>query len=158
MFRKFKGLFTLLAILCVSAIAGGSAYFYFGGQESEKRSIDNNVEPSGDNNTSITADNILENYEFGKPDLNETYTYYFFPSTLYMELYKKGQNPETVFGYNEVVLNDSGDPALTSDGQPMYNVVTEDAEGAKESDKIYDTYYDYLVNSLNNKSNYLKYR
>ena len=152
MFRKFKGLFTLLAILCVSAIAGGSAYFYFGGQESEERSIDNNVEPSGDNNTSISADNILENYEFGKPDLNETYTYYFFPSTLYLELYKNGQNPETVFGYNEVVLNDSGDPALTSDGQPMYNIVTEDAKGVK--DTSYNTYYDYLVNSLNNNSSY----
>ena len=154
MFRKFKGLFTLLAILCVSAVAGGSAYFYFGGEKSEERSIDNNVEPSGDNNTSISADNILENYEFGKPDLNETYTYYFFPSTLYMELYKNGQNPETVFGYNEVVLNDSGDPALTSDGQPMYNIVTENRVGVKESDKNYYTYYDYLVNSLNNNSSY----
>ena len=153
MFRKFKGLFTLLAILCVSAVAGGSAYFYFGGkEESEERSIVNNVEPSSDNNTSITADNILENYEFGKPDLNETYTYYFFPSTLYMELYKNGQNPETVFGYNEVVLNDSGDPALTSDGQPMYNIVTEDAKGVK--DTSYNTYYEYLVNSLNNNSSY----
>lgn len=153
MFRKFKGLFTLLAILCVSVVAGGSAYFYFGGQESEERSIDNNVETSGDNNTSISADNILENYEFGsKTDLNETYTYYFFPSTLYMELYKNGQNPETVFGYNEVVLNDSGDPALTSDGQPMYNIVTENAVGVK--DTSYNTYYDYLVNSLNNNSSY----
>ena len=152
MFRKFKGLFTLLAILCVSVVAGGSAYFYFGGQESKEESIDNNVEPSGDNNTSISADNILENYEFGKPDLNETYTYYFFPSTLYMELYKNGQNPETVFGYNEVVLNDSGDPALTSDGQPMYNIVTENAVGVK--DTSYNTYYDYLVNSLNNNPSY----
>lgn len=152
MFRKFKGLFTLLAILCVSVVAGGSAYFYFGGQESKEESIDNNVEPSGDNNTSISADNILENYEFGKPDLNETYTYYFFPSTLYMELYKNGQNPETVFGYNEVVLNDSGDPALTSDGQPMYNIVTENSVGVK--DTSYDTYYEYLVNSLNNNPSY----
>lgn len=152
MFRKFKGLFTLLAILCVSAVAGGSAYFYFGGEESEERSIDNNVETSGDNNTSISADNILENYEFGKPDLNETYTYYFFPSTLYMELYKNGQNPETVFGYNEVVLDDSGDPALTSDGQPMYNIVTEDIKGVK--DTSYNTYYQYLVNSLNNNPDY----
>lgn len=154
MFRKFKGLFTLLAILCVSAVAGGSAYFYFGGKESKEESIDNNVETSGDNNTSISADNILENYEFGKPDLNETYTYYFFPSTLYMELYKNGQNPETVFGYNEVVLDDSGDPALTSDGQPMYNIVTENAAGVK--DTSYKTYYEYLVNSLNNNpSSYL---
>ena len=155
MCRKFKGLFILLAILCVSVVAGGSAYFYFGGEESEERSIDNNVEPSGDNNTGITADNILENYKFGsKTDLNETYTYYFFPSTLYMELYKKGQNPETVFGYNEVVLDDSGDPAFTSDGQPMYNIVTENRVGVKENDTYYYTYYDYLVNSLNNKSNY----
>ena len=153
MFRKFKGLFVLLAILCVSAVAGGSAYFYFGDQESEEKSIDNNVEPSGDNNTSISTDNILENYKFGsKTDLNETYTYYFFPSTLYMELYEKGQNPETVFGYNEVVLDDSGDPALTSDGQPMYNIVTENRVG-KDG---HTTYYDYLVNSLNkDPSSYL---
>ena len=153
MFRKFKGLFTLLAILCVSAVAGGSAYFYFGGQESKEKSIDNNVEPSGDNNTSISADNILENYEFSKTDLNETYTYYFFPSTLYMELYKNGQNPETVFGYNEVVLDDSGDPAFTSDGQPMYNVVTENRVG-KDG---HTTYYEYLVNSLNKDPSYYLY-
>ena len=155
MFRRFKGLFVLLAILCVTAIAGGSAYFYFGGQEEKEETIDNSLD-SGNESGGITADNILENYEFGTTkDLNEEYTYYFFPSTLYMELYKNGQNPETVFGYNEVVLDDSGDPALTSDGQPMYNIVTKDAVGVNGSD--YNTYYDYLVNSLNNNSSYYLY-
>lgn len=155
MFRRFKGLFALLAILCVTAIAGGSAYFYFGGKEKKEETIDNSLD-SGNESGGITADNILENYEFGtNKDLNEEYTYYFFPSTLYMELYKNGQNPETVFGYNEVVLDDSGDPALTSDGQPMYNIVTENRVGVK--DTSYKTYYDYLVNSLNNNSSYYLY-
>ena len=153
MFRRFKGLFVLLAILCVTAIAGGSAYFYFGGQVEKEETIDNSSD-SGNESGGIAADNIFENYAFGnKTDLNETYTYYFFPSTLYMELYKNGQNPETVFGYNEVVLDDSGDPAFTSDGQPMYNIVTENSVG-KDG---YSTYYDYLVNSLNKDPSYYLY-
>ena len=153
MFRRFKGLFVLLAILCVTAIAGGSAYFYFSGQVEKEETIDNSSD-SGNESGGIAADNIFENYAFGnKTDLNETYTYYFFPSTLYMELYKNGQNPETVFGYNEVVLDDSGDPAFTSDGQPMYNIVTENSVG-KDG---YSTYYDYLVNSLNKDPSYYLY-
>ncbi len=147
MFRRFKGLFALLAILCVTAIAGGSAYFYFGDQEKEKEeeTIDNSLD-SGNESGGITADNILENYEFGTTkDLNEEYTYYFFPSTLYMELYNSSRNPEDVFGYNEVILDDNGNPDLDESGQPQYNIVNSGIQGVDGN----STYYDYLVNSLN---------
>ena len=154
MFRRFKGLFVLLAILCVTAIAGGSAYFYFGGQEEKEETIDNSSD-SGNESGGITADNILENYEFGTTkDLNEEYTYYFFPSTLYMELYDAQVNPENVFGYNEVILDDNGNPDLDESGQPQYNIVNSQAVGAKDQNTYYYTYYDYLVNSLNNKGDY----
>lgn len=148
MFRRFKGLFVLLAILCVTAIAGGSAYFYFGDQEKEKEEeIIENSSDSGNESGGITADNILENYEFGTTkDLNEEYTYYFFPSTLYMELYDAQVNPENVFGYNEVILDDNGNPDLDENGQPQYNIVNSGIQGVDG----YSTYYDYLVGFLNN--------
>ena len=154
MFPRFKGLMTLFAILCVAAIAGGSAYFYFGGKVSDDRSISNETGET-ENSGGVTADNILENYEFGTDkDLNETYTYYFFPSTLYMsdDFFKEGLMPETVFGYNEVILDDNGDPVLDSSGQPQYNIVKDNIVGMKEN----TTYYDYLVKVLNNQeSSYL---
>lgn len=151
MFRKFKGLVTLFVILCVSAIAGGSAYFYFGEKaEPLEETIDNTFDESN-SNENITADNILENYEFGSnTNLNETYTYYFFPSTLYMsdDFFKKGLMPETVFGYNEVLLDDNGDPVLDSNGQPQYKIVKDNIVGKGGN----TTYYEYLVNVLNKQS------
>ena len=154
MFSRFKGLMTLFAILCVAAIAGGSAYFYFGGKASDEKSISNKAEGT-DNTGGVVADNILENYEFGSDkDLNETYTYYFFPSTLYMtdDFFYSGIMPETVFGYNEVILDDNGDPVLDSNGQPQYKIVKDNIVGMKEN----TTYYDYLVNVLNDQeSSYL---
>lgn len=154
MFRRFRFLVGLFAIVVVTAIAGGSAYFYFGGSKKDDATIENKVETSEDGNN-ISADNILENYEFGADkNLNETYTYYFFPSTLYMELYDKGYtNPEKVFGYNEVVLDDSGDPVLTSVGQPTYEINQSGIDGVNG----YKTYYDYLVKSLNGNSSYYLY-
>ena len=151
MFRRFKFLLGLFAIVIVTAIAGGSAYFYFGGNTNDNATIENKVETSEDGNN-ISADNILENYEFGADkNLNETYTYYFFPSTLYMELYNNGYSePEKVFGYNEVVLDDSGDPVLTSDGQPTYEINQSEISGVNGN----KTYHDYLKNSLNTNPNY----
>ena len=94
MFNRFKGLIALFSLVCVFAIAGGSAYFYFGGAAEKEHTIENkNEDSSKDNN--VFADNILENYEFGvDKNLNEEYTYIFFPSTLYAELYTEIQNPE----------------------------------------------------------------
>lgn len=154
MFRRFRFLVGLFAIVVVTAIAGGSAYFYFGGSKKDDATIENKVETSEDGNN-ISADNIFENYEFGADkNLNETYTYYFFPSTLYMELYNNGYSePEKVFGYNEVVLDDSGDPVLTSDGQPTYEINQSGISGVNGNSTFY-TYYDYLKNSLNRNPNY----
>lgn len=140
MFNRFKGLVALFSVLCISIITGASAYFYFGGEAEYPidETIKNSTSSSGDNG--ITADNILENYEFGvDKNLNEEYTYIFFPSTLYAELYTATQKPEDVFGYNEVILNDSGDPAMSADNQPQYNIVK----------KGTTTYYDYMVDKLN---------
>ena len=154
MYHRFKWLLGLFAVVIVTAIAGGSAAFYFGGSADDNETIENKIE-SGETENNISADNILENYEFGADkNLNETYTYYFFPSTLYMELYDKGYtNPENVFGYNEVVLDDSGDPVLTSDGQPTYEINQNGVSGISG----YDSYYDYLVNVLNGDSDYYLY-
>lgn len=155
MFRKFKGLMALFAIVCVVAIAGGSAYFYFGGKVSDYRVIDNSPETPDDNK--VKADNILENYEFGADkDLNETYTYYFFPSTLYMSdaFFDEGlPMPETVFGYNEVILDDNGDPVLDSKGQPQYKIVQDGITGIKENNKPYYSYFSYLKDFLNRDTN-----
>ena len=152
MFRKFKGLMALFAIICVTAIAGGSAYFYFGGNVSDDAVIDNSTDTPNDNE--VKFDNILENYEFGvNKDLNETYTYYFFPSTLYMtdDFFDSDTMPETVFGYNEVILDDNGDPVLDNEGQPQYNIVKGNGIITKDTAQEYHTYYDYLANYLNNK-------
>ena len=44
---------------------------------------------------------------------------------MYLEFYNKGySNPENIFGYNEVRLNDVGDPKLDLNGNALYNVVT----------------------------------
>ena len=145
MFRKFKGLMALFAIICVTAIAGGSAYFYFGGYEKDRV-----IENTTDDNE-VKTDNILENYEFGNDkDLNETYTYYFFPSTLYMSdtFYSQTVKPENVFGYNEVILDDNGDPVLDSNNQPQYKIVQDGRTGINN----YLSYHDYLTNYLNYES------
>ena len=146
MFRKFKGLMALFAIICVTAIAGGSAYFYFGGYEKDRV-----IENTTDDNE-VKTDNILENYEFGNDkDLNETYTYYFFPSTLYMSdtFYSQTVKPENVFGYNEVILDDNGDPVLDSNNQPQYKIVIDGRTGISVNNTSYDSYYLYLKNHLN---------
>ena len=151
MFSRFKGLMTLFAILCVAAIAGGSAYFYFGGKASDEKSISNRTEGT-DNTGGVIADNILENYEFGNDkDLNETYTYYFFPSTLYMtyDFFDSDTMPETLFGYNEVILDDNGDPVLDSNNQPQYKIVQDNITGISRNGETYDTYFSYLKNYLN---------
>ena len=153
MFRKFKGLMALFAIICVTAIAGGSAYFYFGGNVSDDAVIDNSTDTPDDNE--VKVDNILENYEFGNDkDLNETYTYYFFPSTLYMtdDFFDSDTMPENVFGYNEVLLDDNGDPVLDSNNQPQYKIVQDGRTGINN----HLSYYDYLTDYLNYKdSSYL---
>lgn len=152
MFRRFKGLLALFGVICVTAVAGGTAMFYFGDNARDEKTITNDSEEA--DGSGVFADNILENYEFGaKTDLNETYTYYFYPSTLYMsnEFFNANTNPEDIFGYNEVILDDNGNPVLV-DGQPQYEIVTEGISGINANGTKYDTYYHYLTNYLNSQT------
>ena len=164
MFTKFKLLVGLVAVTLVSAVTIGLSTFYFGNTAKDERDIHNTVGETG-GEEEIKADNILENYDFGQEDLNESYTYIFFPSTLYNEFSADGiTHPENTFGYNEVVLDDFGDP-VTKDGEVQYEVVTGSGvyfDGNQfntfgTTDNLYKNYYDLLKNSLNNNSEYYLY-
>lgn len=162
MFTKFKLLVGLVAVTLVSAVTIGLSTFYFGNTAKEEVDIQNTVGETG-GEEEIKADNILENYDFGQEDLNESYTYFFFPSTLYNEFNADGiTTPENVFGYNEVILDDFGDP-ITIDGEVQYDVVVPQESGVNfdgETFSIgtnYSNYYDLLKNSLNDNSKYYLY-
>ena len=168
MFTKFKLLMVLVVVTLVSAVTIGLSTFYFGNAAKDERDIHNTVGETGDEEEEIKADNILENYDFGQKDLNENYTYIFFPSTLYNEFSADGiPEPENIFGYNEVKLDDFGDP-VTIKGEVQYEVVTEESigvtfingeftKGNSSTDNFYSNYYDLLKNSLNNLSEYYLY-
>ncbi len=162
MFTKFKILVGLVAVTLVSAVTIGLSTFYFGNAAKDERDIHNTVGETG-GEEEIKADNILENYDFGQEDLNENYTYIFFPSTLYNEFSADGiDNPENTFGYNEVILDDFGDP-VTKDGEVQYDVVVPQNSGVNfdgETFSIgtdYSNYYDLLKDSLNDNSKYYLY-
>lgn len=174
MFNKFKLLFSLIGITFVAAIATGFSMFYLGEGAKDEVIIENSTTTGSDDE--VFADNILENYEFGaKRNLNRTYTYIFFPSTLYNEFYHDGiTDPEKVFGYNEVVLDDFGIPRTDQNGDVMYNIVTDGRRGVSyqtdNSGKLtgftsnstantYTTYNDLLSRSsygLNYKTAYYR--
>ena len=168
MFTKFKLLIGLVAVTLVSAVTIGLSTFYFGNAAKDERDIHNTAGETGYEEEEVKADNILENYDFGQEDLNESYTYIFFPSTLYNEFSADGiTDPENTFGYNEVVLDDFGDP-VTINGEVQYEVVTEESTGVTfingeftagdtSTDNFYSNYYDLLKNSLNDKSKYYLY-
>lgn len=144
MFKKFTHLFGLLSFLIVASVATGVSIWYFGGNTKTEDSIETG---QGDE-SHVYPDNILENYEFGNTkNLNQTYTYIFFPSTLYNEFYHDGySDPENIFGYNEVVLDDFGNP-VTDENGVRYNIVT--SEGHNKGINGYTNYYDYLKKELN---------
>ena len=170
MFTKFKLLVGLVAVTLVSAVTIGLSTFYFGNTAKEEVGIQNTAGETGHDEEEVKADNILENYDFGQEDLNESYTYIFFPSTLYNEFSADEITyPENTFGYNEVILDDFGDP-VTKDGEVQYEVVTEDSTGvtfingeftagntSTSTDNFYTNYYDLLKSSLNDNSEYYLY-
>lgn len=148
MFKRFTHLFGLLSLLIVASVATGVSIWYFGENTKEEGSITTGGQ--GDE-SHVYPDNILENYEFGNTkNLNQTYTYIFFPSTLYNEFYHYNNisDPENVFGYNEVVLDDFGNP-VTDENGVRYNVVT--SEGHNKGINGYTNYYDYLKKELNDE-------
>lgn len=164
MFNRFKILLSFVGLTFVAAIATGFSMFYLGEGNKDEVIIENSTEGTQDDE--VFADNILENYEFGaNRNLNRTYTYIFFPSTLYNEFYHDGiTDPENVFGYNEVVLDDFGIPRTDQNGEVMYNIFTDGRRGVsystdrdgnitftslQDTNNTYHTYNELLMTSTN---------
>ena len=121
MFKKSKFLILLPILLLVTLVTGGFSYYLFN-TSSNVTSLDN-VGTGGSTNESRN-DRIYENYSFSDTGSGNEYTFYFFPSTLYLELYNNGYDqPEEVFGYNELVFDDNGNPKVNAEGEPVYEVV-----------------------------------
>ena len=120
MFKKSKFLMLLPILLLVTLVTGGFSYYLFN-TSSNVTSLDN-IGTGGTTNESRN-DKIYENYSFSDTGSGNKYTFYFFPSTLYLELYNQGYtNPENVFGYNELVFDDNGNPKTSNKGEPVYEV------------------------------------
>lgn len=121
MFRKTKYLFMLCIFLVTACVTGGLSIWVF----TNSSATASTTTGSGNSGENTLNDGIKENYSFGQTEVGNEYVYFFFPSTLYLEFYSKGySNPENIFGYNEVRLNDVGDPKLDLNGNALYNVVT----------------------------------
>ena len=121
MFKKSKFLILLPILLLVTLATGGFSYYLFN-TSSNVTSLDN--VGTGSTTNESRNDKIYENYSFSDTGSGNEYTFYFFPSTLYLELYNRGnERPEEVFGYNELVFDDNGNPQVNAEGEPVYKVV-----------------------------------
>ena len=120
MFKKSKFLILLPILLLVTLVTGGFSYYLFN-TSSNVTSLDN--VGTGSTTNESRNDKIYENYSFSDTGSGNEYTFYFFPSTLYLELYNNGYDqPEEVFGYNELVFDDNGNPKTSAEGEPLYEV------------------------------------
>lgn len=169
LFRKFKLLSFLGILVLVAAVTSGLSYWVF--TDSSSTDSTNQSVGGGGENHPAQSDGIFENYSFSKGELGDKYEFYFFPSTLYLELYSSGyQHPEDVFGYNEVQLDDNGNAIINDNGLAKYEVIGDDEDEKEEHRKGLDgyllktgeqvstsTYYDFLTNIdvINNDSYYL---
>lgn len=127
LFRKFKLLSFLGILVLVAAVTSGLSYWVFT-DSSSADSTNQSVGGSGDNHPA-QSDGIFENYSFSKGELGDKYEFYFFPSTLYLELYSKvNKHPEDVFGYNEVQLDDNGNAIINDNGLAKYEVIGDDED------------------------------
>ena len=153
MFRKTKYLFMLCIFLVTACVTGGLSIWVF----TNSSATTSTTTASGNSGENTLNDGIKENYSFGQTEVGTEYVYFFFPSTLYMELYHKGYTkPENVFGYNEVKLNDVGDP-LYVDGKPQYKVSKGDSSNPILGIYSKYSYYSYMVDYLNKESSYYRY-
>ena len=168
LFRKFKLLSFLGILVLVAAVTSGLSYWVF--TDSSSTGSTNQSVGGGGENHPAQSDGIFENYSFSKGELGDKYEFYFFPSTLYLELYSKGyEHPEDVFGYNEVQFDDNGNAIINDNGLAKYEVI-----GYEEDEKEHrtgldryslqtgkqvsvSTYYEFLTNIdvINNDSYYL---
>lgn len=168
-FRKFKLLSFLGILVLVAAVTSGLSYWAFT-DSSSVGSTNQSVSGSGENHPA-QSDGIFENYSFSNGELGDKYEFYFFPSTLYLELYSNGhKQPEDVFGYNEVQFDDNGNAIINDNGLAKYEVIGDDKDEKEEHGKGLDryslqtgeqvsvsTYYEFLTNIdvINNDSYYL---
>ena len=168
LFRKFKLLSFLGILVLVAAVTSGLSYWVFT-DSSSADSTNQSVGGSGENHPA-QSDGIFENYSFSNGELGDKYEFYFFPSTLYLELYSNDyKKPEDVFGYNEVQFDDNGNPIINDNGLAKYEVIG-DEEDEKEhrigldryslqagKQVSVNTYYNFLTNIdvINNDSYYL---
>lgn len=168
LFRKFKLLSFLGILVLVAAVTSGLSYWAFT-DSSSAYSTNQSVGGSGENHPA-QSDGIFENYSFSKGELGDKYEFYFFPSTLYLELYSKDyKKPEDVFGYNEVQFDDNGNAIINDNGLAKYEVIGDDEDekehrtgldgySLQSGEKVsVSTYYKFLTNDhvINNDSYYL---
>lgn len=136
LFRKFKLLSFLGILVLVAAVTSGLSYWVFT-DSSSTNSTNQSVGGSGDNHPA-KSDGIFENYSFSKGELGDKYEFYFFPSTLYLELYSNGDTPpEDVFGYNEVQLDDNGNAIINDNGLAKYEVIGDDPDEKEHRKGLY---------------------
>ena len=153
LFRKFKLLSFLGILVLVAAVTSGLSYWAF--TDSSSADSTNQSVSGGGENHPAQSDGIFENYSFSNGELGEKYEFYFFPSTLYLELYSNGyEQPEDVFGYNEVQFDDNGNAIINDNGLAKYEVIGDDDDEKEEhrkglylNNQIYREYrradYDY---------------
>lgn len=136
LFRKFKLLSFLGILVLVAAVTSGLSYWVFT-DSSSTDSTNQSVGGSGENHPA-QSDGIFENYSFSKDELGDKYEFYFFPSTLYLELYSNGyEHPEDVFGYNEVQLDDNGNAIINDNGLAKYEVIGDDPDEKEHRTGLY---------------------
>lgn len=127
LFRKFKLLSFLGILVLVAAVTSGLSYWVF--TDSSSTGSTNQSVSGGGENHPAQSDGIFENYSFSKGELGDKYEFYFFPSTLYLELYSNEySHPEDVFGYNEVQLDDNGNAIINDNGLAKYEVIGDDED------------------------------
>lgn len=161
LFRKFKLLSFLGILVLVAAVTSGFSYWVF--TDSSSTDSTNQSVSGGDENHPAQSDGIFENYSFSKGELGDKYEFYFFPSTLYLELYSDSdvnKHPEDVFGYNEVQLDDNGNAIINDNGLAKYEVIGDDIEEEEHRKGLNNqikTYYDFLTNNdvINDERYYL---
>ena len=152
LFRKFKLLSFLGILVLVAAVTSGLSYWVFT-DSSSTDSTNQSVSGSGDNHPA-QSDGIFENYSFSKGELGDKYEFYFFPSTLYLELYSNGyEHPEDVFGYNEVQLDDNGNAIINDNGLAKYEVIGDDDDEKEHKIGLYLNKI-YMEHRIAQKDNY----
>lgn len=136
LFRKFKLLSFLGILVLVAAVTSGLSYWVF--TDSSSTDSTNQSVSGGGENHPAQSDGIFENYSFSNGELGDKYEFYFFPSTLYLELYSSGyQHPEDVFGYNEVQFDDNGNAIINDNGLAKYEIIGDDDDEKEHRKGLY---------------------